>query len=208
MVSRRINSTTAKGKPSKGWQLPKASPKPSRANPVRFQCSRNALCDQMCSDPPQLAIVTLIEVHRGLFPEALDSGLWQGNTQPWKWKNNKPWTLSIWWNKLPCELWLTVGRHFKLVFTVSRWNPRSWASWPLSMLGKEHRSATPQLLPSCWRVSLCTLAWNSQSCFSFPSTRIMRKLKTSWDISSNSDRISVLCILCWMRFLIWLELLS
>lgn len=90
-------------------------------------------------------------------------GLWQGNTQPWKWKNNKPWTLSIWWNKLPCELWLTVGRRFKLVFTVSRWNPRSWASWPLSMLGKEHRSATPQLFPSCWRVSLCTLAWNSQS---------------------------------------------
>lgn len=75
MVSRRIDSTTAKGKPGKGWQLPKASPKPSRANPVRFQYSRNALYDQMCSDPSQLAIVTLIEVHHGLFPEALDSGM-------------------------------------------------------------------------------------------------------------------------------------
>lgn len=29
----------------------------------------------MCSDPSQLAGVTLTEVHRGLFPEALDSGL-------------------------------------------------------------------------------------------------------------------------------------
>lgn len=211
MVSHRVGSTTTKGRPSKGRQLPKASPKPSKANPVTFQCSRNVLFDQMCSAPSQLAIAPLLKciMVSPLRHWTVYDGLWQRNTQPWKWKNNKPWTLSIWWNKLPCELWLAVERHFKLVFTVSRWNPGSWASWTWSMLGKEHRSATPQLFASSWRVSLCTQTWDSQSCFSFSSTRIMRMLKASLGKSSNIDGISVLlCILCWIHFLIWLELLS
>lgn len=63
--------------------------KPGKAIPLDFNAQEIPFLIRCVLRPTKIAIVTLIEVHPGLVPEVLGSvmmPLWQGNTQPYKWK--------------------------------------------------------------------------------------------------------------------------